>query len=153
VRDYVSFAADLGSHVLPQVAFVKGLGYRTEHPGLHTTISDGIAFVRGVVDAVARSEYAPDTLILVVYDEGGGFFDHVAPPASPDLHPYGTRVPVLAIGPHARKGAVSHVMMEHSSIVKFAEWNWLGGQGLGARDGVVANIGSLIDPALGVPED
>ena len=52
---------------------------------------------------------------------------------------------------------VSHVTMEHSSIVKFIEWNWLGektGQ-LGHRDAIVANLGSLLDPAktgVAVPE-
>jgi phospholipase C len=155
VRDYVSFAADLDARLLPQVAFIKGLGYHTEHPGAHTTISDGQRFVQSVIDAVGKSDYAPDTLILVVYDEGGGFFDHVAPPPAVDAHGYGTRVPAIAVGPLARKGAVSHVTMEHSSIVKFMEWNWLDrntGQ-LSARDAVVANLGSLIDPALGVPEN
>ncbi|HEX9100794.1 MAG TPA: alkaline phosphatase family protein, partial [Polyangia bacterium] len=154
VRDYGAFAADLDAGLLPQVAFVKGLGYHTEHPGLRTSIADGERFVRAVVDAVAKSDYAPDTLVLVVYDEGGGFFDHVAPPAAVDAHPYGTRVPAIAVGPLARKGAVSHVTMEHSSIVKFVEWNWLGATGqLAARDAVVANLGSLLDPALAVPED
>ena len=111
-------------------------------------------FVQGVVDAVAKSDYARDTLVLVVYDEGGGFFDHVAPPPSPDEHPYGTRVPAIAVGPLARKGTISHVQLEHSSIIKFVEWNWLSSTGqLGERDAVVANLGSLIDPALGVPEN
>jgi len=159
VRDYASFGSDLGHGVLPQVAFVKGLGYHSEHPGQHTNITDGIGFVQGVIDAVSHSGYAASTLILVVYDEGGGFFDHVAPPPSPDEHPYGTRVPAFAVGPLAKKGTVSHVQLEHSSIVKFIEWNWLRGdmgpviRALGERDAVVANIGSLLDPALGVPED
>jgi hypothetical protein len=44
--------------------------------------------------------------------------------------------------------------MEHSSIVKFIESNWLGKTGrLGTRDATVANIGSLLDPSLGVPEN
>jgi phospholipase C len=55
---------------------------------------------------------------------------------------------MLAMGPFARTNYVSHVTMEHSSIVKFIEWNWLGGTGqLGARDAVVNNLGSLLDPA------
>ena len=154
VRDYGSFGADLAAGRLPQVAFVKPAGYRSEHPGLRTNISDGARFVQSVVDAVAHSDYAPDTLVLVVYDEGGGFFDHVTPPPTPaDGHPYGTRVPAIAVGPLARHGAVSHVVLEHSSIIKFIEWNWLGGTGqLGARDATVANLGSLVDPSLGVPE-
>jgi phospholipase C len=154
MRDFAAFQADLDAGSLPQVAFVKAIGYRTEHPGLQTNIRDGVAFARGVVDAVARSDYAPDTLVLLLYDEGGGFFDHVAPPAAVDEHPYGTRVPALALGPLARRGSVSHVTLEHSSLVKFLEWNWLGATGqLGARDAVVANLGSLVDATLGVPEN
>ncbi len=152
MRDYDSeLAADLAAGKLPPVAFVKALGYKTEHPGLGVTISAGVAFVKDVVDKVAASPLAPSTLVLVTYDEGGGFFDHVAPPATStvDNQPYGTRVPTLAIGTFAKKNYVSHVTMEHSSIVKFIEWNWLGGTTgqLGARDATVANIGDLLDPA------
>ncbi len=92
--------------------------------------------------------------MLLTYDEGGGYFDHVAPPASPDGDPYGTRVPLLALGSFAKKGWISHVQMELTSIVRFIEWNWLRDVGqLGARDAVVANLGSLLDETLGVPKD
>jgi hypothetical protein len=69
---------------------------------------------------------------------------------------YGTRLALLALGPYARKasgGSISHVVMEHSSIVKFIEWNWLGHQTgqLGTRDAHVNNIGSMLDPKLKVP--
>ena len=64
---------------------------------------------------------------------------------------------MMAFGPFAKKGFVSHVVMEHSSIVKLLEWNFLGGATgqLGGRDAVVANMGSLLDPAAtgaAVPE-
>lgn len=149
LRDYDKLAKDLSDITLPQIVFVKGLGYHTEHPGQFTTISDGEAFVGDVISAVQASEYAPDTLILVTWDEGGGFFDHIAPPGNGavDNQPYGTRVPLLAIGPFAPSGTISHVQMEHSSIVKFIEWNWLGMQTgqLAGRDSVVANLGSMLD--------
>ena len=101
------------------------------------------------MQAVLGSCYANNTLILVTWDEGGGFFDHVAPPATSavDNQPYGTRIPLIAIGTFANANMVSHVEMEHSSIVKFLEFLYLGqttGQ-LGARDAVVNNIGSLLD--------
>jgi phospholipase C len=149
LRDYAQLATDLKHDTLPQVVFVKGLGYHTEHPGELTTISAGAAFVGDVIAAIDASDYAPDTLILVAWDEGGGFFDHIAPPGSGavDGEPYGTRVPLLAIGPFAAAGTVSHVQMEHSSIVKFVEWNWLDMQTgqLAGRDADVANLGSLLD--------
>lgn len=159
MKDYAELTDALSSGGLPAVAFVKALEYRTEHPGQHVTLSAGMAFVSEVTQAVAASRYAGDTLVLLTYDEGGGYFDHVTPPPpSPvDHQPYGTRVPTIAIGPFARAGAVSHVVMEHSSVVKFLEWNFLGGKTgqLGGRDAVVANLGSLLDPAatgVAVPE-
>ena len=159
MKDFTQLASDLKSGKLPQVVFIKPYGFRSEHPGFGDTISAGAAFVTGVVQTVQRSSYADRTLVLVTWDEGGGFFDHIAPPATStvDNQPYGTRVPLLAIGPFAKKDAVSHVTMEHSSILKFIEWNWLGkttGQ-LGNRDAQVNNIGSMLDASktgIAVPE-
>ena len=92
---------------------------------------------------------APLTLVLFPYDEAAGFYDHVTPPATStvDNEPYGTRVPFLAIGPFAKPNYVSHVTMEHSSVVKFIEWNWLGGTTgqLMGRDATVNNLGDLLD--------
>ena len=102
MKDFdTDFAADLAAGTLPPVAFVKGIGYKTEHPGGDITISAGVTFVKGVVDAIAASPEASSTLVLVTWDEGGGFFDHVAPPATStvDNQPYGTRVPLIAAGP------------------------------------------------------
>ncbi len=156
LRDYDKLAGDLENNTLPQVVFVKGLGYHTEHPGEGTTVSDGETFVTGVIDAVQASDYAPDTLVLVTWDEGGGFFDHIAPPGNGavDNQPYGTRIPLLAVGPFAASGTVSHVQMEQSSIVRFIEWNWLGMQTgqLAGRDQSVANIGSMLDPSANGPD-
>jgi phospholipase C len=150
LRDLADFHAAIAGGTLPPVSFVKAIGYKTEHPQ-SGGVSTGEAFVKGIVDEVLGAPmYAHDTLVLVTWDESGGFFDHVKPPAGSavDHQPYGPRVPLIAIGDAARPGHVSHVEMEHSSIVKFIEWNWLGeetGQ-LGTRDTVVNNLGSLLDP-------
>ena len=149
LRDLGRLAKDLAARTLPSVVFVKGLGYHTEHPGSGTTISAGERFVASVFNQVQHSVYAATTLVLVTWDESGGYFDHIAPPpVSPvDNQPYGPRVPLLALGRFARKNHVSHAEMEHSSLVRFIEWNWLRGTGqLHARDAVVNNIGSLLDP-------
>jgi phospholipase C len=158
-KDWDQFAQDINAKQLPNVSFIKPLQYKNEHPGYGTTLSAGQTFVKGVVDTIAGSSYANDTLVLVTWDEGGGFFDHVKPPPDSvaDGKPYGTRVPVIAIGRFARKNHVSHVVMEHSSIVRFVEYNFLGGKTgqLGARDAIVNNIGSLLDPletGIVVPE-
>jgi phospholipase C len=159
IRDYTKLAADLAAGTLPAITFVKAIGYRSEHPGQQDKLTDGIAFAKSVVGAIEASKYANDTLVVVTYDEGGGYFDHVKPPATNtvDNKPYGTRVPAIALGPFAKKNFVSHVTLEHSSLVKFIEWNWLGmqtGQLMG-RDTNVANIGSLLDASatgVKVPE-
>jgi phospholipase C len=150
MRDTQQLSQDLANGALPDVAYVKALGYKSEHPGAQTTISAGMNFVTATIQAVEASCYKDNTLILLTWDEGGGYFDHIAPPpdSAADQQPYGTRVPLLAIGRFAKKGAVSHVQMEHSSLVKFLEWNFLAGKTgqLGARDVEVNNIGSLLDP-------
>ena len=128
---------------------MKGAGYKNEHPGYGTLISPGVAQVMGIVEHVAATPYGQDTLILLTWDEGGGYWDHVSPPSPIDQYPYGTRVPLLAIGHFARRGVVSHVQLEHASVVKFLEWNFLGATGqLDARDAIVHNLGSLLDPAM-----
>jgi phospholipase C len=154
LRDYTQFAKDLDAGTLPQVVWLRGLGFHSEHPGEQTTISAGAQFTQDIQTAIANSAYAPDTLFLVTWDEGGGFFDHVTPPPpGSDGQPYGTRIPLVATGPFARVGGISHAVMEHSSLVKFIEWNWLAGQTgqLAGRDVSIANLGSLLDPtATGV---
>lgn len=160
MRDFSRFTTDLGSDAFPAVTFVKLLGYRTEHPGGGTKLSTGIAATTSLIQTILASPRGADTLVLLTYDEGGGYFDHVAPPGvgPVDGQPYGTRLPLLALGPFAKKGFVSHVVLEHASIVKLIEWNWLGGATgqLGQRDTAVANLGSLLDPmqtGVAVPAD
>jgi hypothetical protein len=62
----------------------------------------------------------------VAYDEGGGFYDHVAPPTAiktaDGLIGSSTRLPALVISPYAKQNYVSHVQYDHTSILKFLEW-------------------------------
>ena len=60
---------------------------------------------------IESSPFRDDTLVVLTYDEGGGYFNHVAPPATStiDNQPYGMRLPFLAMGPFARANYVSHV--------------------------------------------
>jgi phospholipase C len=158
IKDTQDLQVDLDTLSLPSFSFVKAKEYRSEHPNV-STISDGVGFVSDVIQRIQGSSYGKSTLILLTWDEGGGFFDHVSPPASIDHFddgknvPYGTRVAMLAIGPFARKGTVSHVTMEHSSVVRFLEYNFLGPVGqLGGNDAKVNNIGSLLDrEQTGIP--
>jgi phospholipase C len=69
------------------------------------------------------SRYWPKVAIVITYDEGGGWFDHVRPP-SVDRFGLGTRVPTLIVSPYARRGVVAHGQYDHASILKFIEWRW-----------------------------
>ncbi len=159
VHDYADVAADITGGTLPNVSFVKLLGYHSEHPGYGSALSVGPAMVDALVQQVEASCYADDTLVLIAWDEGGGYFDHVKPPpdSAVDGQPYGTRVPLIAVGRFAKKNFVSHVQLEHSSIVKFLELNFTGKTGqLGARDAAVHNLGSLLDAketGITIPDD
>ena len=148
-KDLTNFFTDISNGSLPSYGYIKGLGINSEHPGY--TLSAGQNITQRVVDAVMNSSlYKNNTLIVLVPDESGGFYDHITPldVSAIDGQPYGPRIPLVLIGDAVYKNYVSHVVMEPTSIVKFIEWNWFGGETgqLKTRDQVVANLGSLIDP-------
>lgn len=160
IDDISRLSQDLAGGTLPSFAFVKFRTSENDHPGF-SYITDGESNVASVINSVLGSPaYASNTLVLVTWDEGGGFYDHVPPPASVETTPaalsvpYGTRVPLLAIGPFAKTNYISHRQMEHSSILKFLEWNFIGSSGVGAiaatypsaRDGVVNGLGDMLNP-------
>jgi len=149
MQDTEDFTDALSDGDLPPVSFVKALEINTEHPG--APIAFGVGFTTNLIDQILQSPlYKDNTLILLTADESGGYYDHISPPSiSPvDGQPYGPRTFLLAIGPFAKTNYVSHVTMEHSSILRFIEWNFLGGEPgqLGNRDANVNNLGDLIDP-------
>jgi phospholipase C len=101
----------------------------------------GDAFLARVVDAVTSGPSWSRSLLVWCYDEGGGYFDHVPPPSAvppddvqpirgpADLAPggfdlYGFRVPFGVVSPYARPGYVSHVVHDHTSILKLLETKW-----------------------------
>ena len=90
-----------------------------DHPP--SDVHAGQALVLETYEALVKSRDWPDTLLIVVYDEHGGFFDHIDPPPvrAGDPGAYrtlGVRVPALVIGPRVRKH-VSHETFEHTSLI------------------------------------
>ena len=95
-------------------------GSNDDHPPSRVLL--GQELVLTALHAVTASPQWPKTLFLVVYDEHGGFYDHVDPrdfevPGDPDHH-YGVRVPALVASPFVEQGGVSHVPFDHTSIIK-----------------------------------
>jgi phospholipase C len=80
----------------------------------------GPEWVASIVNAVGESNFWNQTAIFVMWDEWGGWYDHVPPPYE-DYDGLGMRVPLLVISPYAKPGYVSHVQYEHGSILRFIE--------------------------------
>jgi phospholipase C len=160
---------DLRTGHLPSVAFVESsLVYGTEYPSMDFHLAQVKLAKR--LRAVMSSPAWPRTALFLTYDEAGGLFDHVSPPEAcvPDATPpklesgdapgafnhYGFRVPLLVLSPYARRHFVSHVVHDHTSILKFIETKF-NLPALTARD---ANADALLDlfdftrPDLEVPE-
>jgi phospholipase C len=76
--------------------------------------------VQSVVKAVGNSPAWSSSVIFVLWDDWGGWYDHVAPPQV-DAQGLGIRVPLIVISPYAKAGYVSHVTYETAGLVKFAE--------------------------------
>ena len=97
-----------------------------DHPGRGDSDHQvGEAFVATFVNAIARSKYWHDSVIIITWDDPGGFYDHVPPPQferCPDRAACGDgpRLPFIVISPYARSGAIVHDSGETASIVKFA---------------------------------
>ena len=69
------------------------------------------------------SAFWNSTAVVIVWDTGGGWYDH-APPPSVDSQGLNVRVPLLVISPLAKQHYVSHVQMDHVSILRFIQNNW-----------------------------
>jgi phospholipase C len=114
-RSYDDFLADAASGRLPPVSWVIGQDPLTEHPPWPP--GWGERFTALTVNSVAAGQGWRDTVLLLTYDEHGGFFDHVLPPGS--SHASGFRVPTIVVSPYARPGHVSHTPRDHSSLIAF----------------------------------
>ncbi len=112
------YKADLQSGTLPQVSFLITEALISEHPP--ADIQSGQHSMSEVINALMSSSSWSSSALFLTYDEGGGFFDHVAPPQL-DAYGLGLRVPMLVISPYAKRGYVSGQLYEHNSILKFIE--------------------------------
>jgi phospholipase C len=129
----------------------------------------GEKWAHKTVEAVLRSPVWPRTLLIYTYDEHGGYYDHVPPPAavppddippklqageSGDYSMYGPRVPAVVVSPYSRPGGVSNVVCDHTSVLATIESKW----NLPALTNRDANANTVMDfldasqpPRLGSP--
>ena len=118
----VEFLKDVDAGKLPAVTFYKPQGNLNEHPGY----TDELSGDQHIADVIAHLEKSPqwgNMLVVVTYDENGGFWDHVAPPKADRWGP-GNRVPAIIISPFAKMGTVDHSQYDTTSILRFITKRW-----------------------------
>ena len=142
LRDEMQFSKDLEKCELPAVTFIKPLGNNDEHPGI-TSLMRGQQHVAGLVQAIRSSPYWNKCAIVIVYDEHGGRWDHVAPPKIDRWGP-GSRVPAIVVSPYAKKKFIDHTQYDTTSILKFIETRW-NLQPLSTRDAAANNLSNVFD--------
>jgi len=137
LEDEAAFFASLADGTLPHVSFVKPLGEFDEHAG-YAAIAASEQHAADLIEAVKATPYWERTAIILTYDDFGGWYDHVAPPAVDRWGP-GGRVPMLVVSPHARRGVVDSTPYDHTSILRFIEWRF-GLAPLTERDRYASNL-------------
>jgi len=113
----VEFIKAIDAGTLPQVTFYKPQGNLNEHAG-YAEVMSGDQHIADVIAHLEKSRQWPHMLVIVTYDENGGFWDHVAPPKGDRWGP-GSRVPALIVSPFAKKGYVDHTAYDTTSILRF----------------------------------
>ena len=176
-QNFTQFLLDAQLGLLPDVSYIdpnfggsvgEGTGISMDdHP--RADIRWGQSFLNQVYNAIRNSPQWDRTLLIINYDEWGGFFDHVVPPFAPVTPEefsligndgrLGFRVPCYLIGPRVRRNHVSHVQFDHNSILNFICWRF-GMPPLGARGDTSINLAHALDfssapnlqaPAFNVP--
>lgn len=160
VKPITQYFVDAATGNLPQVFFVDPSflpPFQTDDHPSGADIRSGQVFVNNVLHAFVNSSAWSSGMMLVNYDEHGGFFDHVTPPRvadgratddfRTDFGQLGFRVPNLVVSPYARRGFVHHGgPFEHSSVLRFVEWRFEL-EPLTVRTANAANLGEVLDHA------
>ena len=133
--------ADIANHKLASLTWVTPSAVNSDHPGFKEDY--GPSWVAQIVNAVGESSYWKSTAIVVVWDDWGGWYDHVAPKHF-GYGELGFRVPMIVISPYAKAGTVSHTQYEFGSILQFAEDTFGLGR-LGTTDVRASSIADTLD--------
>ncbi len=143
------FLDDAEAGRLPPVVYIDpAFSWNDDHPPSHPLL--GQQLIASVYQALATSPHWEHCMLVISYDEHGGFFDHVVPPkvtddlASEGFDQLGFRVPSLIVGPYVKSGYVSSVQYDHTSPLKHLE-NELSFAPLTARSSAANDLSDAID--------
>lgn len=120
---------DISAGQLRQVSWVIPTGSNSDHAG-QTTTTGGPSWVASIVNAIAGSAYWSNTAIIIIWDDWGGWYDHVPPPkvvtdgSWGSGYTYGFRVPLIVVSPLAKPKYISQTPHDFGSILRFIEKNF-----------------------------
>jgi phospholipase C len=143
---------DIQASRLPSVAWITPDAVDSDHPqeqkhqGCKPSGPDvdyGPSWVASIVNAVGTSKYWKSSAIVVLWDDWGGFYDHVAPPFTDNQGGLGFRIPIIIISPYVQPH-VEHTQYETTSILRFIEDTW-NLDTLGEEDKRATSIGNAFD--------
>ena len=112
----VNFIADIDAGKLPAVTFYKPQGNLNEHAG-YADVASGDQHLADLVSHLEKSPQWPGMVVVITYDENGGFWDHVAPPKADRWGP-GNRIPAFIVSPFAKAGTIDHTLNDTTSILR-----------------------------------
>ncbi len=174
--DIHDFFDALAQGNMPAVSYLKAIGIQDGHAGYSDPL-DEQQFLTKTINTIMQSPFWKDTVIIIAYDDSDGWYDHVMGPivntgfaspadvlklctdtstlplAGPNGVPvagrcgYGPRQPLLVISPYSKANFVDHSVTDQSSILKFVEDNWLGGQRIstGTFDNIAGAITNMLN--------
>ena len=144
---------DIKAGSLPAVSWVTPIGENSDHPDEKGAggkyVDNGPSWVANVVNQIGESQYWNSSAIVVLWDDWGGFYDHVPPPClyksqcRDNQGGLGFRVPMIIVSPYV-KAHVEHTQYEFGSILKYIEDNWDLGS-LGTTDQRATSIGNVFN--------
>ena len=179
--DINDFYAAVSAGNFPAVSFLKAPGYQDGHAGYSDPL-DEQAFLAHVINFLQQQKEWKSTAVVIAYDDSDGWYDHQMGPivnqsaSAQDallgtscgdgttalagvnaLHAqgrcgYGPRLPLLVISPYAKRNFVDHTVTDQSSILRFIEDNWVGGERItgsfDSRAGVLTNMFDFRNPHM-----
>jgi phospholipase C len=169
--DMTDFWSALDAGQMPAVSYLKPPVYQDAHAAESDPL-DEQHFIVDTVNRLQKSKDWKDTAVVIAYDDSDGWYDHQMSPivnnsqSSQDALTgdglcgartplagyqnrcgYGPRQPLLVLSPYSKVNAVDHTITDQTSILKFVEDNWLGGQriGDGSFDALAGSLGGMLD--------
>lgn len=123
LKDEKDFFDDINTDNLPSVVFFKPIAMENQHPG-YASYQAADRKVRYIVETIrSHPKLWNHTVIIITYDENGGFWDHVASPVIDRWGP-GIRIPTIIVSPFSKKGFIDHRVYDTTSILRMIEWRY-----------------------------